>query len=130
MWEWVNLDIVAGIPVDATQACERVLPVNIHRAGATDTLPAGAAESEGGVDLVLDFDERIQNLGPRVGEGTSGAKGTYHGSRLVEINGVGLQCRLLVRLIRVLCRLSHSQQDFRDEASTSTDPTINLELLV
>ena len=45
MWEWVNLDVLARIPVDATQACQRVLPIDIHRAGATDTLPAGAAKS-------------------------------------------------------------------------------------
>ena len=62
MWEWVNLDVLARIPVDATQACQRVLPIDIHRAGATDTLPAGAAKSYRGVNFVLNFDEGIENL--------------------------------------------------------------------
>jgi len=62
MWEWVNLGVFPGIPVDATQACERVLPVDIHRAGATDTLPTGAAKSERRVNFIFNFDERVQDL--------------------------------------------------------------------
>ena len=58
----VNLGVFARIPVDAAQAGERVLTVDIHRAGATDTLSAGTTKSQGGINLVFDLDERIQNL--------------------------------------------------------------------
>ena len=62
MREWVNLDVFARIPVDAAQASERVLPVDIHRAGATNTLSAGTTKSQGRINLVFYFDKCIQNL--------------------------------------------------------------------
>lgn len=57
--ERVDLGVRRGRAVDAAEARERVLPVDVHRARAADALAAGAAEGERRVDLVLDFDERI-----------------------------------------------------------------------
>ena len=37
-----------------------VTAINVHRAGTTDTFTAGAAEGEGGVDLILDLNEGVK----------------------------------------------------------------------
>jgi hypothetical protein len=63
--EGVDLGVLARLAVDAAQAGERVLPVDVHGAGAADALAAGATEGESGVDLVLDFDERVKYLRKR-----------------------------------------------------------------
>lgn len=47
-----------------SETSKAVAAVNVHRTGAADPLTAGAAEGEGGVDLVLDLDERVQDHGP------------------------------------------------------------------
>lgn len=62
-----------------TQASKSVDTVDVHGARSANTLSAGAAESEGWVDLVLDANERIQ----------------HHRSGLVEIQGVCLHLWLL-----------------------------------
>jgi len=46
------------------EASKTVAAVNVHGAGAADPLAAGAAEGEGGIDLVFDLDERVQDHGP------------------------------------------------------------------
>lgn len=38
------------------------MPVDVHSTGPADSLSAGAAESKGRVNLVLDLDESIENL--------------------------------------------------------------------
>ena len=40
MGKGVDLDVLAGLWVDALQASERVLSVDVHGAGATDPLTA------------------------------------------------------------------------------------------
>jgi hypothetical protein len=46
---------------DRLEAGKRVGAVDIHRAGAADTFPAGAAKRQGGILLALDLDERIEH---------------------------------------------------------------------
>jgi len=58
----VDLGILALISVYATEAGESILTIYIHRTRTTDTLSAGTAEGERGVDFVLNFDECIKNL--------------------------------------------------------------------
>ncbi len=55
----VALDLLHSI-----KAGQRVDPVDIHRAGATDAFAAGPAEGQGRIDLVLDLDQRVQNHRP------------------------------------------------------------------
>lgn len=68
-----------------TQASQCVDSVNVHRAASADSLSATSSEGQGGVNLVLDANERVQ----------------HHGSRLVQVEGVGLHAGLLGGLIRV-----------------------------
>ena len=56
--------LVVGL--DLADAGERVDAANVHRAGAADALAAGAAEGQGGVHLVLDLDQRVQDHGAAV----------------------------------------------------------------
>lgn len=51
---------------DLGEAGEAVAAVDVHGAGAADALAAGAAESEGGVDIALDLDEGVEDHGPTV----------------------------------------------------------------
>ena len=51
----------------AFEAGEVVGAVDVHRARAADALAAGAAEGEGGIDLVLDLDQRVQHHRPAGG---------------------------------------------------------------
>ena len=55
-----------GGPVGAcaARAGQRGAGTDVHRAAAADALAAGAAERERGVDLVLDFDQRVQHHRP------------------------------------------------------------------
>lgn len=50
------------------QASQAIAAINIHGAGAADSLPAGPAESEGGIDLVLDFNQGVEDHGPTLPE--------------------------------------------------------------
>ena len=59
----VDLGVLGLVALDAAKASERVLSVDVHRARAADTLAAGATESECRVDLILDLDECIEDLG-------------------------------------------------------------------
>mmetsp|Transcript_24228 Transcript_24228/g.32267 ORF Transcript_24228/g.32267 Transcript_24228/m.32267 type:complete len:197 (-) Transcript_24228:449-1039(-) len=49
--------------LDVAQAGEGVRSVDVHRARAADALATGAAKGEGGVLLVFDFDERVEDHG-------------------------------------------------------------------
>src|SRR6185437_15477309 len=49
---------------DGLGAGERVAAADVHRARTAHALPAGAAEGQGRVDLVLDLDEAVQNHRP------------------------------------------------------------------
>ena len=62
MWKRVDLGVLARVAVDTAETRKSVLAVDVHGARAADALAAGAAEGERGVDLVLDLDERIENL--------------------------------------------------------------------
>lgn len=68
-----------------TQASQRVHPVDVHGAATADTLSATPAESQGGVQLVLDADQGVEN----------------HGSGLVQVELVSLHARLLGRLVGI-----------------------------
>src|SRR5439155_5344305 len=65
--------------LDRGGAGQAVLAVHVHRTGAANTLAAGAAEGQGGIQLALDLDQRIQN----------------HRPGLVEIDLVGIHARVL-----------------------------------
>lgn len=60
--ERVDLRVLARVAIDAAEACEGVLPVDVHGAGAAYTLAAGAAESECRINFILDLDECVKNL--------------------------------------------------------------------
>ncbi len=62
-----------------TQAGKGVGAVNVHGTAAADALSAAAAEGQGGVELVLDADQGVED----------------HGARLVEVEGVALHAGLL-----------------------------------
>lgn len=81
----VDLDIRGRFGGDSAQAGQGVLAVDVHGTATTDTLSATPSEGQRRILLVLDLDQSIQN----------------HRTSLVEINGVGLQPRLLGRGIRV-----------------------------
>lgn len=55
-----------------TQASQSVDTVDVHGARSADTLTTTPSEGQGGVDLILDPDQRIQ----------------HHGTRLVQIESV------------------------------------------
>mmetsp|Transcript_67209 Transcript_67209/g.108247 ORF Transcript_67209/g.108247 Transcript_67209/m.108247 type:complete len:312 (+) Transcript_67209:325-1260(+) len=83
---WQRLDLDGGcVWLDVEQAGQAVLAVDVHGAGAADALTAGSAESEGGVHLVLDMDQGIQD----------------HGAAFLQVDGVLLQERLGLR-VRVI----------------------------
>ena len=63
MRQRVDLHVAADLG-RGLDAGERVHAVDVHRARAADALAAGAAEGERGVDLVLDFDQRVENHRP------------------------------------------------------------------
>jgi len=74
-----RVDLAAGrVAVNLAGAGEGVDPVDVHGAGAADSLTAGAPEGEGGVLLILDLEQGIED----------------HGSRVVQVNSVGLHSRL------------------------------------
>lgn len=81
----VDARLLGGIRGDPAQAGQGVGSVDVHGATATDTFTATAAESQGGVHLVLDADQSVQ----------------HHGAGLVQVEGVGLHLRLLGRLVGV-----------------------------
>lgn len=78
----VDLGVFAGVPVNTAETSESVLSIHVHGTRTADTLSAGAAKSEGRVDLVLDLDEGIKHLyirecGSETSEGEKGRVGGY-----------------------------------------------------
>jgi len=61
----INLGGLA-INLNLANTGEGVGTANVHGAGTANTLTAGATEGEGGVDLVLDLDEGIEDHGAAV----------------------------------------------------------------
>lgn len=83
--EGVDLGGLAGrvagsLGLDVAQAGQGVGAVDVHGARAADALPAGAAEGEGGVLLVLDLEECVED----------------HRAAVVQVHGIGRQVRLLL----------------------------------
>ena len=70
---------------DGAQAGQVVPTVDVHGAGATDTLAAAATEGERGVDLVLDLDEGIKE----------------HRAALLGVDVVGNVLRAVVGVARI-----------------------------
>jgi hypothetical protein len=62
-----------------TQASKSVDTVNVHRTTTADTFSATPSEGQGGVDFVLDSDERVQ----------------HHGAGFVEVQFISLHLGLL-----------------------------------
>ena len=58
--KWVDLGDF-GISVDFANTGQSVDTTDIHSAGATNTFSAGSPEGQGGIHLVLDFDQSVQN---------------------------------------------------------------------
>lgn len=69
-----------GADWEHTQAGQRIASLDVHGTAPADTLPAAPSECQCWVDLVLDPDQRIED----------------HGSRLVQVQLVGLHEWLLV----------------------------------
>ena len=61
----VDLDIALDA-VDRERACKRIAAINIHRAGAADSLATRTAKCQRRVNLVLDLDQRVENHRPAV----------------------------------------------------------------
>lgn len=85
MRQWIYLAVLSFRSIDPAQTSQCVLPVDIHRTRSANALSARATKSQRGIDFVLDFNESIKD----------------HGTCLVEVDGVGLQCRFLGGFIRV-----------------------------
>jgi hypothetical protein len=88
--ERVDLGGFGGSAVDAAEAGEGVLAVDVHGAGAADAFAAGTTEGEGRVEFVFDFDEGIEDLGGGQ-TGSMVGEETDHGTGLVEVDGVRLE---------------------------------------
>ncbi len=71
---------VTAYVLDALGACQRVCPVDVHRAGPTHAFAAGPTKCQRLVDLVFDVDESIEHHWPAGG----------------SINLVGVDPRILV----------------------------------
>ena len=94
MRKWVNLAVLGRGSVNPAEARESVLSVDVHGTRPTDTLSARPPEGKGGVNLILDFDQRVENLWGRswrqrlFGMGETGA---YHRPTLVQVDCVRLE---------------------------------------
>lgn len=60
--QWVDLGGLA-VDVDLADTGKSVGALNVHGAGPANSLAAGATESKGGVNLVLDLDQSIEHHG-------------------------------------------------------------------
>ena len=76
---------MSGRGVPHTETRQVVLPVNVHGAAPADTLAATPPKHERRVVLVLDLEQRVE----------------HHLARLVQVQLVVLQPRLLRRVVRV-----------------------------
>jgi len=77
VWQWRDRGVRSGRR-DLGEAGESVAAVDVHCAGTADAFSARSAEGEGGVELVLDLDEGVEN----------------HGTALFQIDLVLLELRL------------------------------------
>lgn len=71
--------------VDAAKTGKGVVTVNVHGTGTANTFTARTSESEGGILLILNLEQSVQN----------------HRTAVVQVDVVCLELRLLFRLIRV-----------------------------
>jgi len=85
VWQWIYLGLLSSLPINTAQACQSVLPVNVHRATAADPFTAASSKRQCRVHLILDLENGIQD----------------HRPRLVEVDGILLKEGLLAGLIRV-----------------------------
>lgn len=74
-----------GIQAPRTEAGQSILSINVHCATPADPLSTASPKGEGGIDLILDPDEGVEN----------------HGPRFVQIKSVALHSRLLRRLVGI-----------------------------
>ena len=58
----VNLAVLGRGSVNSAEARKSVLSVDVHGTRPTDTLSARPPEGKSGVDLILYFDQRVENL--------------------------------------------------------------------
>src|SRR3984893_19222968 len=56
MWQWIDLHLAFDLRC-RLGACERVRAADVHRAGSAHAFPAGPAEGQGRIDVVLDPDK-------------------------------------------------------------------------
>ena len=84
VWQRIDLDRAAFDFVDAIDTGQRVDPADVHRARAADAFAAGTAEGQGRVDLVFDFDQRVQD----------------HRAAIVHVDEIGID-RWVFAIIRV-----------------------------
>lgn len=71
--------------VSHTQASQSILPIDVHGAATADAFSTATSEGDGGIELILDSDQGIQD----------------HRAGLVQVEGVGLKARLLAGCIGV-----------------------------
>src|SRR6516165_3450198 len=79
MRQRIDLDRAVFDVVHRLGAGERVLTVDVHRAGAANAFAAGAAEGEGRIDVVLDPDQAIE----------------HHRAAVVDVDVIGVGARIL-----------------------------------
>lgn len=84
---------LGGLAIDLNFANtgQGVATSDVHGAGTANTLTARTTEGQGGINLVLDLDQGIEN----------------HGTTVVHINLVRLKLGLYSRSIRVLKKSSN-----------------------
>mmetsp|Transcript_3554 Transcript_3554/g.8556 ORF Transcript_3554/g.8556 Transcript_3554/m.8556 type:complete len:255 (+) Transcript_3554:104-868(+) len=83
--ERVDLGGLGRVLVDVGKAGERVGPLDVHGAGSANTLAAAPPKGQGGILLILDLEEGVEN----------------HRAAVVEIDGVRAEIRLLVLLLGI-----------------------------
>lgn len=73
------------IGIDAADACQRIRSTNVHRAWTADAFTARPTESQCWIDLVFDFQQRVQ----------------HHRSAFIQIDLVFLQKWFFTRFLRI-----------------------------
>lgn len=62
MRKWVNFGVLVRGSVDSAETRKSILSVDVHSTRPADTLSARPPEGKRGVDLVFNFDQRVENL--------------------------------------------------------------------
>jgi len=83
--ERVDLGLLLGVCRNAAQTSQSIDTINVHRTASTNALSATPSEGQGGIDLILNSDQRIQ----------------HHRTRLLQVQSIALHARLRCWLIGI-----------------------------